>query len=523
MITLDIISPSGERQRRSFHAMPVSIGRQVGQLRIQDPGVSALHGQLAMIDGVLCYRDLGSTNGSFSPDGSPIESSMTMQTGDRVRLGEHELCLVEFATAQANPVIPSGDPTTQTMIYPPSRAPWSRSPSVGPSAAPSSASPSAPASAEARAPAPIEKPEWETQRAPSQERPHPAPAPVPPQERRAPEGTIFGRLDTDAQLDRTQHFFEAQAPAAPSPSAEPIGLKTEIIPDPLGSAHSPNYTQPVAPPPPRGTPITFQTAEIHHPESSEGAHNLLPATPQGHSANASVFESVASLGKQPLAVLLSGPALLLCGGGVALSLGLSTGFATALLIAASSLLSAIAVWGFLPQSIAACQLLSGEKVTPFANWKRALAMPAKTQGRWIGLLLALWMLSIVVVPVFLCFPFAAPAILLERKGVFAALKRSASLVSWYPVTSMVPLLVLALSLPLSWLALEKIVSLISIHLPTSLAMAASIASICACGILIAISGAFYIVHTFRVYFFHLSVHDPQAPELNPMRRLARLN
>lgn len=502
MITLDIISPSGERQRRSFHAMPVSIGRQVGQLRIQDPGVSALHGQLAMIDGVLCYRDLGSTNGSFAPDGSPIESSMTMQTGDRVRLGEHELCLVEFATAQANPVIPSGDPTTQTMIYPPSRAPWSRAPSVGPSAAPS------------------EKQEWVAKEVPSQAKPHPAPAPVAPREMPAPEGTIFGRLDGKAQLDHTQTHI--QPSEAPRQVQAPIGLKTEVIPDPLGASRTPNYTQPVAPPPPRGTPITFQTAEIHHPDGSESARKLLPATPEGHSANASVFESIASLSKQPLGVLFSGPVLLLSAGSVALSIALSTGFAAPLLMAASGLLSAIAMWGFLPQSIAACQLLSGEKVTPFANWTKAMGMPAKTQGRWIGLLFALSILSIVVVPVFLCFPFAAPALLLERKGVFASLKRSASLVSWYPVASMLPLLVLALSLPASWLALENIVALIHVHLAPALAMVASIAAICTCALLVAAAGAIYTVHTFRVYFFHLSVHDPQAPELNPMRRLERL-
>lgn len=503
MITLDIISPSGERQRRSFHAMPVSIGRQVGQLRIQDPGVSALHGQLAMIDGVLCYRDLGSTNGSFAPDGSPIESSVSMRTGDRVRLGEHELCLVEFATAQANPGVPPGDPTTQTMIYPPSRAPWSRAPSVGPSAAPS------------------DKPEWETKQTPSQASPHPAPAPVAPREMTALEGTIFGRLDGKGKLDHTQtHNLD---PAPTTKNKPSVGLKTEVIPEPLGAKRSPNYTQPIAPPPPRGTPITFQTAEIRHPGASEGLHHLSPATPQGHNANASVFASIASLGRQPIAVLFSGPLLLLAAGAIALLMATNTGLATPLVLTASAVLSAMVIWGFLPQSIAACQLLSGEKVTPFANWGKALGMPATTQGRWIGLLLALCLLSVVVVPVFLCFPFAAPALLLERKGVFASLKRSASLVSWYPIASMLPLLVLALSLPLSWLALEKIMASIYVHFAPSLALVASIAAICTCAVVVALAGAIYTVHTFRVYFYHLSIHDPQAPELNPMRRLDRLN
>lgn len=502
MITLDIISPSGERQRRSFHAMPVSIGRQVGQLRIQDPGVSALHGQLAMIDGVLCYRDLGSTNGSFAPDGSPIESSMSMQTGDRVRLGEHELCLVEFATAQANPVVPSGDPTTQTMVYPPSRAPWSRAPSVGPSGTPS------------------EKPAWETKETPSHASPRPAPAPVAPREMPAPEGTIFGRLDGKAQINSTQTHIQPAQPA--DLDKEPIGLKTEVIPDPLGARRTPNYTQPVAPPPPRGTPITFQTAEIRAPLGSEDARVLLPATPEGHAANSSMFESVASLSKQPFGVLFSGPVLLLCAGSVALSMALSAGVAAPLLMTASAFLIAVAVWSFLPQSIAACQVLSGEKVRPFANWTKALGMPAKTQGRWIGLLIVLSILSVIVVPVFLCFPFAAPALLLERRGVFGSLKRSASLVSWYPVASMLPLLVLALSLPASWLALETVVALIHVHLAPSLAMFASIAAICACALFVATAGAIYTVHTFRVYFFHLSVHDPQAPELDPLRRLERL-
>lgn len=498
MITLDIISPSGERQRKSFDAVPVSIGRQVGQLRIQDPGVSALHGQLAVEDGVLCYRDLGSTNGSFGADGTPIESSMNLATGDRVRLGEHQLCLVEFTQATRTP-----DPANQTMVYPPSRAPWSKSPSVGPS--------------------------WKAKTSPSQSEPKAAPAPVAPRDMPAPEGTIFGRLDLKTGAPTLETKVGNQTQVIPGPEAlrESPPQVTPDDPAPLRKSplqtkpRVPNLTVPVAPPPPRGTPIAPASTEPFHPHGEKGKR-LTPAAPEPHTANTSFLTSLRVFSSQPLRVLLSGPALWLCGALVALSMLFSQGVANQLMMKGSILVGLVGLWALLPQSIAASQLLSHEKVTPFSNWLSAITMAPAAQARWCGLVIALIVSSLVVVPIFLCFPFAAPALLLERKGVFGSLRRSASLVSWYPVSAMLPLLLAILSIPASWLALEKIVEIVQVQLDPSSAALASIAAICGCALFIALAGACYLVHVFRLYFFHISVHDPRSPELNPMRRLESL-
>lgn len=97
MFTIEITLPSGETQKHTFQDTALSIGRMLGQVQLQDAGVSALHGQLTLDDGKVCYRDLGSAKGSYLPDGTPIRYTVAMQAGDRVKLGDHQLALIEFA------------------------------------------------------------------------------------------------------------------------------------------------------------------------------------------------------------------------------------------------------------------------------------------------------------------------------------------------------------------------------------------------------------------------------------------
>lgn len=518
MITLDIISPDGERQRRSFDAMPISIGRQVGQLRIQDPGVSALHGQLALIDGVLCYRDLGSTNGSFGVDGSPIKSKVNLVQGDRVRLGEHELCLVEFEQALSPAPIPSVDPTKQTMVYPPTRAPWGKSGSPDKGSAPGPASDAADAQAKAShvEQGPASNPTWRANTAPSQEEPHKAAAPRAPRAVPAHEGTIFGRLDSNGELD-------------PSPQST-RGAQTQMLraPSTRKSAH---HTLHVEPPSPK---ITQQLPSIEGPATTPSIpappgpttpeprlSRQAPATQKDRFANTSIIASIRALLKQPLRTLASGPWILLVAGGMVLSNALARDIASSLLLIGIVVMGVVSIWSLLPQSIAAAQLLSKEKVTPLANWFGAIGTPASMQAKWIAMLFLLLVSSVLVVPIFLCFPFAAPALLLERKGVVESLRRSASLVSWYPVTAMLPLLFLILSIPLSWLTYQELVGSAQVG-GAMVSESTTTAVIVLCATLIALCATIYVVHTFRVFFYHLSTHDPRAPELHPMRRLERI-
>lgn len=470
MLTLDIISPDGDRQRRKFDAMPVSIGRQVGQLQIQDPGVSALHGQLALINGELCYRDLGSTNGSFDAQGTPIEAPMNLHTGDRVRLGEHEVCLVEFASATAPP---KAYLANKTMVYPPSRV--AQDLKTGPTRTPATT---------LRA--------WQAKSKPSDAPPRSARAPQAPRDVPAPKGTIFGQLNAKGDLNSTQLVRGG-------PQRGPV----------------PNFTHPISPPPARGVPNPHQTRNID-PSRRASASKSLSALRE--SKDTGIIESLRAYFEQPFALLASGPAPWLCAGSTLLYL-FSNRLALPLLVIAAGFVAFVGLWALAPQSLAASQLLSHAPVTPRKNWIRGLGMTPKTQGRWFGLLVAVTLSSLLVAPIFLFAPFAAPVLLLERKGVFPALRRSASLVTWYPVTAMLPLLAVILSVPLGWMFVDRVSPALAGNGPLVNATSGGAALFGTLALLVSGLASLYTVHVFRVYFIHLSEHDPLAPELDPLRRL----
>lgn len=113
MITLEITGPKGERQRRHFRSFPLLVGRRQGQLRLKDPDVSAVHGQFTLEEDRLCYRDLGSTNGSFSGDGLRVRKSTQLYRGDSIHLGNHRISLVEFAAPPKN----RPKAARSTMVY----------------------------------------------------------------------------------------------------------------------------------------------------------------------------------------------------------------------------------------------------------------------------------------------------------------------------------------------------------------------------------------------------------------------
>lgn len=589
MITLDIISPSGERQRCSFDSVPVSIGRQVGQLRIQDPGVSALHGQLSLQNGALCYRDLGSTNGSFGADGSEIRDFLALHAGDRVRLGEHELCLVEFANSPAPaPARPLPKLTNKTMIYSPADSPWGN----------------------------VKQPEpWQTGSAPSQEAPRPLAAPQQPRLTPAQEGTLFGHIDAqpDAQAlgpagkqapsalegpqghprsepdfadpqhhatfeeHRQQVAFDGQQAQAPGPQAAPPPASpkldprlegTQIVEPPNAFMDAPGYpaqpqigeTRHGQPPYPHEQPSHGYGAQDPQTQSPQAPHAQAPAGPQSlppppaaaparlppppnspppnaafasnstrppalqdaQAANTNFLESIRLAGTQPIKLLLSGPFLVLALGGILYSLVAATGIASFLLSILSLVMSLGCMWALLPQSLAAAQLLSGEPITPVDNWLKAIALPPQVQARWAGLVILLSLSSILILPLFLFYPFSSPALLLERKGPIAAMRRSMSLVSEYPIPSMVPLLVSVLSVPLCWMLLQRITLFVQVNIGGIIASLLSSGLMLVGSGLVALAGALYLVHAYRVYFYHLSVKDPKAPELYPMRRLQNL-
>ncbi len=89
---------------------PIPIGRDADlEMAIDDPHVSARHGQLIHVDGRWCYQDLGSTNGSAVERGGrrsvvagPAAAPWALEAGDRLLLGsESEPVVIEIEALAA--------------------------------------------------------------------------------------------------------------------------------------------------------------------------------------------------------------------------------------------------------------------------------------------------------------------------------------------------------------------------------------------------------------------------------------
>lgn len=61
------------------------VGRQQGEIVVDDPSVSARHFQIEERDGGFYVRDLGSSNGTFLND--RLVRSAPLRTGDRIQAG----------------------------------------------------------------------------------------------------------------------------------------------------------------------------------------------------------------------------------------------------------------------------------------------------------------------------------------------------------------------------------------------------------------------------------------------------
>jgi hypothetical protein len=66
----------------------VVLGRDVGDIALMDPQVSGRHAEIRFQGGKLVFQDLGSTNGSFLPNGQRINGPVELGIGNAVRVGQ---------------------------------------------------------------------------------------------------------------------------------------------------------------------------------------------------------------------------------------------------------------------------------------------------------------------------------------------------------------------------------------------------------------------------------------------------
>ena len=85
-----VVTTGPEAGRRVELDLEVAIGRQEGDLVVEDPEVSRRHAVLRRSGGSVVVEDLDSTNGTFV-NGERIRTPMTLGPGDQVRVGRTTL------------------------------------------------------------------------------------------------------------------------------------------------------------------------------------------------------------------------------------------------------------------------------------------------------------------------------------------------------------------------------------------------------------------------------------------------
>jgi FHA domain len=85
-----VVKTGPEAGRRVELDLEVAIGRQDGELVVEDPEVSRRHAVLRRSGGSVVVEDLDSTNGTFV-NGERIRSPITVRPGDQVRVGRTTL------------------------------------------------------------------------------------------------------------------------------------------------------------------------------------------------------------------------------------------------------------------------------------------------------------------------------------------------------------------------------------------------------------------------------------------------
>lgn len=89
--TIEIQYRDGRTEQRAMAAGTWTIGRETGDIVLDDPRVSGLHGELTLKGPVLTFTDRDSSNGSFDAGGQRLSGPVVLKQGSVVRLGECRL------------------------------------------------------------------------------------------------------------------------------------------------------------------------------------------------------------------------------------------------------------------------------------------------------------------------------------------------------------------------------------------------------------------------------------------------
>ncbi|HWB75576.1 MAG TPA: FHA domain-containing protein, partial [Nannocystaceae bacterium] len=134
-ITLAIEHPARPKKMRTITAARALIGRETGDLVLEDPETSAVHAEIDCTQGHVIVRDLGSSNGTWR--GAERLPQFALHAGQSFRCGATTITLVSIEGA---PSVTAGRTIVSASREAPQRsgptAPW-----APPSAAPPRAAP----------------------------------------------------------------------------------------------------------------------------------------------------------------------------------------------------------------------------------------------------------------------------------------------------------------------------------------------------------------------------------------------
>lgn len=103
-ITLRIDHADGRTEQRRFAPGRYSVGREVGDVVLADPGVSSRHAEIEVQPDRVIVTDSGSTNGTFDARGQRVRSPLLLAANQSVRLGNSKLTLVPAGAAPTAPM-----------------------------------------------------------------------------------------------------------------------------------------------------------------------------------------------------------------------------------------------------------------------------------------------------------------------------------------------------------------------------------------------------------------------------------
>jgi hypothetical protein len=109
-VEIQIQHGDGRIERRSLNDGTYDLGRDGGDIKLEDPNVSARHARLIVASGSISLVDLGSTNGTFDRQGQRLTAPHALRPRDAVRLGASWIELLSTTAAPGGTRVMSAFP-----------------------------------------------------------------------------------------------------------------------------------------------------------------------------------------------------------------------------------------------------------------------------------------------------------------------------------------------------------------------------------------------------------------------------